>query len=299
MECESMNQSASVPPSLNNRNEWIYRAVGAVVLVVLVWLAYRYRYDGMAVLLIAPFAIGALLAVLRLPAVSDALHRLENWFTRGRANAARSQGKWARFVKRPFFGCCGALWRWTAQVADMHLKAALRLTALIFVGVAVVGLAIMAAYILIVIAMIAIALSLIVGALYLWANSGSSGGKRTVTRNTTDWLGRPKQEHFVDGEKVGETVHDTDWLGRPKLVHKDAEGHKTGESKPDTDWLGNPIMVDRDADGNKVGTSRPDTDWLGNPITVHRDADGNVIAESRPDTDWLGRPQSVREEKQK
>ena len=112
------------------------------------------------------------------------------------------------------------------------------------------------AYIALVLAVIAAVLLFGIWMLSVWAGRGS-GTTTQVTRYTTDWIGRPKQEHF------------------------DGDGNKVGESRPDTDWLGNPKMVNTDAEGNVIGESKPDTDWLGNPKTVHRDTQGNVVTAKR------------------
>jgi hypothetical protein len=242
----------------------------------------------------APFMIGAVITALRLTRVSATVNSIENWLRSGSAKAAERDGKFARFFQRPFFGSCLAIWRWTTPIPDVHLRAGVRATTLIFICGIAINLIVIALYVIVVIAVIVIGF-----AIFFWILSLSSQGERkVVTRYTTDWFGRPKQEHFdASGEKIGESRPDTDWLGQSKMVHEDALGNVVGESKPDTDWLGNPKTVHTDADGTRIGESRPDTDWLGTPMIVHRDADGNVTGESRDETDIFGQPQTVRYEK--
>lgn len=277
-----------------NRSEWIYRGGAGFIIALLLWFAYRNRYDGGVLILLAPFMIGAVITALRLTPVSATVNSIENWLRRGSARAAAREGKFARFFQRPFFGSCLAIWRWTARIPDVHFRAGVRATTLIFVCGIAINLIVIALYVIVVIAVIVIGF-----AIFFWILSLSGQGERkVVTRHTTDWFGRPKQEHFDEsGEKIGESRPDTDWLGQPKMVHEDAEGNVVGESKPDTDWLGNPKTVHTDAEGNRIGESTPDTDWLGAPKTVHTDADGNVIGESRDETDIFGQPQTVRYEK--
>jgi len=50
------------------RQEWIYRGVAGFVAVLLLWLLYRNRYDGGALLSLPPLIIGAVIVALRLPA---------------------------------------------------------------------------------------------------------------------------------------------------------------------------------------------------------------------------------------
>jgi len=298
----SLSES-SVPPqdsasggqsTTANRQEWIYRGGAGLVIALLLWFAYRNRYDGGVLLLLMPFIIGALITALRLPPVSSMVNSIENWLKRGSAKAAAREGKFARFFQRPFFRSCLAIWRWTTPIPDAHLRAGVRATTLIIVCGIAINLIVIALYVIVVIAVIVIGF-----AIFFWILSLSGQGERkVVTRHTTDWFGRPKQEHFdASGRKVGESVADTDWLGNPKMVNKDASGNIVGESRPDTDWLGNPKTVHTDADGTRIGESVPDTDWLGTPTTVHKDADGNVIGESREETNIFGQRQTVRNDK--
>jgi hypothetical protein len=277
-----------------DRLEWIYRGSAGVIFALLLWFSYRNRYDGGVLILLAPFMIGTVIAALRLLPVSATVNSIESWLRRGSDRAAVREGKFARFFQRPFFGSCLTIWRWTARIPDVHLRAGVRATTLIFVCGIAINCILIALYVVVVIAVIVIGF-----AIFFWILSLSSQGERkVVTRHTTDWFGRPKQEHFDEtGQKIGESRPDTDWLGQPKLVHKDAEGNVVGESKPDSDWLGNPTTVHTDAAGTRIGESVPDTDWLGTPKTVHKDADGNVIGESREEADIFGQRQTVRYDK--
>jgi hypothetical protein len=276
------------------RRDWIYRGGAGIIIAFLLWIAYRNRYDGGVLILLTPFMIGAVISALRLAHVSGTVNSIENWLRRGSARAAAREGKFARFFQRPFFGSCLAIWRWTARIPDVHLRAGVRATTLILVCGIAINFILIALYLVIAIVVIVIGF-----AIFFWVLSLSGQGEReVVTRYTTDWFGRPKQEHFDEaGQKIGESRPDTDWLGQPKMVHEDADGNVVGESKPDTDWLGNPKTVHTDADGTRIGESAPDTDWLGTPRTVHKDADGNIVGESREEADIFGQRQTVRYDK--
>lgn len=294
----SADQEPNDKPAEKERQEWIFRAIACLAAILLIWLAFHVRNDGALPLLLAPLIVGAAITALRLPAVSGLVNSIETWLRAGSARAAARQGKFARFLQQPFFAVCLAIWRCTTGVPDPHLRAGVRIAALILFCAVTLTLLVTVAYILIAIVVAVAILALCLWIFAMWAGSGSSGSRTGVTRYTTDWFGRPKREHFDDsGHKVGESKSDTDWLGRPTMVHTDAEGNVVGESKPDTDWLGNPKTVHSDAEGNVTGESRPDADWLGQPKTVHTDADGNVTGESRDETDILGRRQTVRYDK--
>ncbi len=116
------------------------------------------------------------------------------------------------------------------------------------------------------------------------------------TKKTTDWLGRPKEEHFDEhGHKTGETRFEKDWLGRDVQVHYDESGTKVGETRRGQDWLGRDRAEHYDANGQSIGHSKDDTDWLGQPIQRHFEDAGTQVGVTRRTTGWLGRPQKEHE----
>ena len=229
------DQAMEPQPARAERQEWIFRAITGVIAFSFLWLTWRTRNDGFALVLLVPLMVGIAIATLRLPKASNAVNSIENWLRAGSARAAARQGKLARFFQRPWFVVCLALCRWTAGLPDPHLRAGIRLTSLILLcGVAVI-LVVSAAYIVVAVIVVLAVLALFLWLLSIWAGSGSSGRKTRITRYTTDWLGRPRQEHFdSSGYKVGETRPSSDWLGRTRMVHTDAEGKVVGESRPET-----------------------------------------------------------------
>jgi len=299
----SGSSAASPQPSSDGRSaeverqEWTYRGAVGFVAVLLLWLFYYNQDNGTALLFLAPLIVGAVTVALRLPGVSNAVNSIENRLRAGSAKASGRQGKFARFFQRPFYGSCLAIWRWTRRISDVHLRAGVRVTALIFVCAIAFALLAMAAYIIVAIVVFMIVLAIIGWVLSLSGNS-RPGTVRGVTRYTTDWIGRPKQEHFDNaGHKVAESKPETNWLGQTKLVTKDGAGNVIGESKLETDLLGRPKIVHKDAEGIVTGESKPRTDWVGKPKTVHTDPDGNATGESREETDLLGRRKTVHYEK--
>jgi hypothetical protein len=237
------------------------------------------------------------IVALRLPAVSNAIGGIENRLRAGSAKASGRQGKFARFFLRPFYSSCLAIWRWTGRISDVHLRAGVRVTALIFTCAIAIAVLIMAAYIIVSIVVCIIFLAMLAWGLSMWLGNNRSGTVSSVTRYTSDWLGRSREEHFDgEGHKVAESKPETNWLGQTKMVTKDTESNVIGESKVQTNWLGDKKTVHTDAEGNVTGESRPDGDWLGKPKTVHTDPDGNVTGESREETDLFGERKTVRYE---
>ena len=118
---------------ITDRREWIYRGGAGLIIALLLWFTYRNRYDDAVLILLAPLMIGAVITALRLKPVSATVNSIENWLRSGSAKAADREGKFARFFQRPFFGSCLAIWRWTTPISDVHLRAGVRATTLIFV----------------------------------------------------------------------------------------------------------------------------------------------------------------------
>jgi len=104
-----------------DRQEWIYRGGAGLIIALLLRFAYRNRYDGGVLILLAPLIIGAVITALRLPPVSGKVNSVENWLKRGSTKAAESESKFARFFQRPFFGSCLAIWRWTTPIPDIYI----------------------------------------------------------------------------------------------------------------------------------------------------------------------------------
>lgn len=85
-----------------DRQEWIYRGGAGLIIALLLWFAYRNRYDGGVLILLAPFMIGAVIAALRWTLASVTVNSTKNWLRRGSARAAEHEGK---FGDSPFPQC--------------------------------------------------------------------------------------------------------------------------------------------------------------------------------------------------
>lgn len=295
----------------DEQKEWIYRGIAIAAIALLLWVAYYYRYAPGIALLLMPFVLGAAVAAMRISAASDKIHAISNWLNAGLEKARASDGKFARFVKRPFYRLTLAIWRWTEPIPDSHARAALRLATLILITAVTVLLVATAAYIIIAIVVILLVLALI--GWFLSLNDpkrpprdprdpdSDSPPRRLgpeITRFRKSWTGKTIQEHSVGGVKTGESVYKKDWAGRDVLVRTDNDGNKVSETRAGTTWTGENITRTTDTDGNLLSTGHKKTTLLGDPITVHEDLDHNVIATEHMETTWTGEPRIVREEKE-
>jgi hypothetical protein len=292
----------SIPGETQTRKVQVSQLLaGAWVLgsIVLEWLSTS---PGAWALLLAPTWIGVILPLIR---SSNLTFRVERWEERlvvGYARATGKTGKFARYFTKPLYGGSLFIWRKTQPVGDAHLRAGIRVAALLYFATLMISLMVFVGYII-----IAIVVGIAIILFAIWALSrgltenleresrGSShyGGdlqrRLKLSRSATDFLGQPKMEHFDEhGRKIAETRPGRDFIGSPIEEHFDHTGRKIGESRPTTDFLGDPKTEHFDGSGQKTGESRTTTDFLGSPKVEHFDERGKKTGESRPDKDILG-----------
>ncbi len=117
------------------------------------------------------------------------------------------------------------------------------------------------------------------------------GNKSGHTRQTTNWLGHEKEEHFdVDGNKIGETKFEGQ-----KQVHFDTEGHKIGETKRE-EGLFRGKATHYDSEGHQIGYSKNDADFFGS-LQRHYDSSKEEVGCSREDDYWDWETMSLKSQK--
>jgi len=279
--------SGNSPDSVSSSallSRWIALGVALICLV----LQAIFRTDIFANALSIVVLAGCGIMVGRPRGISRMLERCGLWLERQMEKAGQG-GKFSRWIVKPSYGMCHLATGVTRRIPDPFVRNGLRLSLWIIAGGIGIFLTLAAVfavvYVVLVIATIIFMLWLLGKILgeYLGGGSGPSG----QIRHTVDWLGKPKEEVYEDGKKVGELRPTQDWLGQPKKdVYRD--GRKVGEVRPSTDFLGNP-RKEIIEDGKKVGELRPTTDFLGNPKEeVYKD--GKKVGEQVPGTDLLGNP---------
>lgn len=263
-------------------------AAAACFLLYFGWLLFASDPAATA-LFLAPALIGSLWPLLRVPRLTAWTEKFALKFHASLTSAKKNTGKFATYFKAPLFSGSLFIWKKTEPVRDVHLRAALRVMALLYFGGMMVALLAMVGYVILV---VVVGIAVVLFLLWLLGEmlSNSGGGRvRYTSRITTDWFGRRKEEHYdTSDKKIGESHATTDLLGQPKIEHFDADGEKTGESRPARDWLGSPKLDEHDVAGKKIGESRPTTDLFGDSVTEHFDNSNQKIGESRPDTDIFG-----------
>jgi len=308
IEAAGANQAAITATSASL--EWriagqdVSRILAAIWILSSVLLISFSDSPGVWALLLVPSWFGAFLPLIRSASLTAWADRWEEKLLAGHVRASDKDSKFSRYFSKPLYGGSLFVWRKTQPIADAHLRAGLRVSAVVYFTVFMVSLLIFVGYIVI---GVVIAVAIIMFA--LWALSGGlsrrlSGGSHDysddesepmrpvqLSRLTTDFFGQPKTEHFDDrGNKVGESRPTTDFFGNPKTENFDEGGNRTGESRPTTDFFGNPKTENFDESENRTGESRPTTEFFGDPKVDHFDEDGSKTGESHPDKDFFGNP---------
>lgn len=261
-----------------------------VGILLFLFLGVDATQQGVLFVLLAPLLVGVAVSAISADGMTDWINNWEQTFRSKRDKAREKEGKFARFFRRPFWGGSLKLWTATDGLSSAHVRAGLRMAVALYFWAVMIFLLAITAYITVAI----VVLIFMVAIAYKIYEFSQTGGRTTVrydnsgrtlgtSRQTTDWLGKPKTETFdASGKKVGESKPTQDWLGRPKVEHFDDKGAKTGESKPTEDWLGRPKTEHFDEAGHKTGESRPTEDWLGRPKVEHFDERGAKAGETKP-----------------
>jgi hypothetical protein len=260
-------------------------------------------------LLLAPSILACMWPVVRHAGLTAWSERREGQLRAASARAAAKGGKFSRFFSSPLYGGCLWIWRKTQPVNDRHLRAGLRVAAILYLACVMISVAAFVGYVVIGV-LIAIAVLFFI----IWLAGRILGGEQpsgrprddeetgstwspslarraTLSRPGTDLFGNRRTDVLDNsGKKVAEVRPTTDLFGNPKEEIYDASGKKIGERRPSSDFLGNPKTEEFNSSDQKVGESHPNRDFLGDPVEEHFDNSGKKIGESRPDTDLLGDP---------
>lgn len=263
----------------------VLRLVSAGLLLGGVSILLYSRTEGLWLAILLPVFAGLVLPLMQVRTWSERFDRWERGFAARRAKANSKDGKFARFVQRPFYLCILGIWRVSRPIKNTHIRAGVRVVLSLYFLALFSFIMMISAYIVIAIVVLLLAIAFMGWVLSL---SGKSSGPITGRRRR-DWSGNEVVRYTdATGGVVGETHETVGIFGDPQQEHFDAQGRKTGESKRRTDLMGRETIVHFDREGQRTGISRDDTDVLGHPVTIHYDAAGDKTGESRERKDLLG-----------
>ena len=152
-------------------------AAAAVFLIVSVFIWNASPADQtLTTLFLGPLAVGALVPLASHQPLSTAVNRWDEYFTKSLERARARETKLARYFLRPFHQGNVALWSASERIADLNIRAGVRLAVALYFWALTIALLIVAAYILIAIVIIFVIL-LIIG----WYLSSTSNGGTTTT----------------------------------------------------------------------------------------------------------------------
>lgn len=311
---ESQSGGSAAETALNDdqaggaglQSELILRIVSGVLLAGGLTFCIFTQTGGQLFVLLIPVFAGLLVPLLQIPALTGFIERLETRVADRRSRAQASPGKFARFVRRPFYACAAGIWSLSDGIKGPHIRAGARVVlSLYFVT--------LFSFLLFIAAEIVIGLVIVVAMLWLmlWvfthyddlsrgqfprrapseeaAHPGVLGNKVRKSREETGIFGDAKRVHHDRaGDKVGETRGETGIFGDPKGVHYNRAGDKVGESREETGIFGDSRTVHYDREGNKIGESREEAGMFGDTKTVHYDRAADKVGESRDTKDLFG-----------
>ncbi|MGH9345003.1 MAG: hypothetical protein ACRD19_14735 [Terriglobia bacterium] len=268
-----------------NRSEIILRVACGILLFGGIAFLLLVQGGGELFLLLAPALVGLFLPLLQLPALTATTEGWEGDLIRSRKRAQEADGKFARFVRRPFYACATGIWKASRSINNPHIRAAVRVALSLYLVALFLMFIVVATYVIIVVVFLLVAIAIIGWVLSL--NNKSRG--TVIGRRQVDWSGREKLVYRdASGKKTGESRERVGIFGDRRTEHVDTQGRKVGESRSQTGIFGDQKTTNYAQDGAKVGESREATGIIGDPKTIHYDNEGRKTGESRPTKDILG-----------
>jgi hypothetical protein len=106
------------------------RLVAAALIAISIWILYGAGSTGFFpwLLLIGPLLAGAAVPLFSDPAMTGMVNGWQNFFEAGLLNAKSRDTKFARNFLRPLHRYSLAIWKISAHVGDVHVRAGLRLS---------------------------------------------------------------------------------------------------------------------------------------------------------------------------
>jgi hypothetical protein len=171
------------------RPENLMRGGAAMLLVFAVFWIW---YSGDAAtwsFLLFPLILGALFPLARNSTLSARTEPLGDWLAERRIHTDKVTGRFSRFFLRPGFASACAVWTATRNVSDPHLRAGVRVAALLYLAEIGLGVLVVVGYILVLIVLMIVALIItfwVLSHVLSGASSkacGNCGSKEHATRD--------------------------------------------------------------------------------------------------------------------
>jgi len=225
---------------------------------------------------LTPMLVGACFPLLSLGRITDWVNGWREVFSSGAEKARNSDTKEARYVLRPLYGSGLAVCRFSKRIPGDHLKAGIRLTAVLYLGMVVLSLlvAVLVAW------LFAVAATLVIMAT-LWIFGSKEEEKPTAQTSApvrglfyrgSSWF-TEEMAGRVDDE--GNIYRGTSWISEERIGRVDSDGTiYKGTSMLNEEIVG---RVDRD------GTVYKGSNWFTEE-RAGRVADNGTVYEGKS---WL------------
>jgi len=174
---------------------------------------------------LSPLLVGACVPLLALGRVTNWVNGWQEVFSSGMEKARNSDTKEARYVLRPLHGSGLAVWRLSKPIPGDHLKAGIRLAAVLYLGMVVLSLlaAVLVAW------LFAVAVTLVITAA-LWIFGSKEEEKPTAQTSApvrglfyrgSSWF-TEEMAGQVDDE--GNIYRGTSWISEERIGRVDSDG---------------------------------------------------------------------------
>jgi len=279
---EIRDYSSMLGHTLSFIKEYRVRLIAGLLLVIGGVLVGVVPLTSRAIWIVSltPMLVGACVPLLSLAQITDWINGWSEVFSSGAEKARNSNTKEARYILGPLHGSGLAIWRFSGQIPSDHLKAAIRLTAVIYVGMVVISLlaAVLAAW------LFAVAVTFVITAA-LWIFGSKDEDEPTTESSVV--MSAPVRGRFYRGsswltEEMAGRIDDdgiiyrgTSWINEEQIGRVNADGTiYKGTSMLNEEAVG---RIDRD------GTLYKGSNWLTAGRAGRVTDDGTVYE----GTSWL------------
>jgi len=208
--------------------------VGAAfwVLLSLFWIWFS-EAPGAWALLLAPTLLGALWPLIRNPGMTSKLDLLEEKLQSKHQQAGAKTGKFAQYFTKPLFVGCLLIWRKTQPLADVHLRAGLRVAAIAYFAGVMVTLLLVVGYVIVVVVVVIAVLLFLLWLLGEALSRSTGSGQAAPAKHSTRSVNVDEyRSGYEEGKKAGPISQLGDAffsvldMGRPDYIRGYKDGHQ-------------------------------------------------------------------------
>lgn len=255
---------------------------GGIFLIILIF-AFVTGEPGVVLLVTLPMIAGLLFPIMSNDGLTSRSAALGAVLSRRGEIADASDGKFARYARRPMWKTVYAAWHAGESIKQPHVRTGVQVASVTYL-LAIFG----AAIAFTVVFLVYLALALLLLAFIGWLINLFMGGGHVASAKGAYRIA--KRTGLIDkgtatlrnnlGEKIGTVRASKDWFGTNQVERRATDGTLQSVSREEEGVFGSKTVT-RDVHGDVLSTSTFQEEILGNGRIVHRDPQGNVTGYSR------------------